>query len=102
MEKIPDSITLTRIYYKREVVEDNDLSYETKSVKRFYRGRKRIYFKDIIAIEEYKYGEFDGFSDTPKTHIEYAGGHFVAEIDFEVLSNILDEYDKNRTLIINN
>jgi len=102
MAKIAESVTLTRVYYKREVVEKDDLSYKSESVKKFYRGQIRIYLRDIIAIEEYQYNEFQGFSDSPKTHVEYAGGHFVAEIDFEILHNILDEYDKNRTLIINN
>lgn len=106
---INPTITLQRVFYKREVVQgeqDPDVARITGSKpetrKKFFRTRKRIYLDDIISIEEYKYDEFAEFTKAPLTYVEYAGDYFIAEIDFEVLKNILDEHDKNKSIIINN
>ena len=101
-------MTFSCVGFTRTIVND-DVSHLTssepykKTEKKYYRYKKRIYLEDVESIEEYYHNEFKNFSKSPLcTIIMYSGEVFVAEMDFYLMEKILNRFDQNRTLIINN
>jgi len=97
-------IIVNRLFYDTEIVdEDTPLTYDKPKTKnKYYRAKRRMYLKDIRDIEEYKYTNFDHMTNSKLTRVYTDFGQIVVEMGFEVLCDILNEYDKNKINIISN
>ena len=90
------------------VVVDESSKYTSaegtpKTENKYYRYKKRVYLEDIQSIENYIYHNFRTFTKASLTSvILYNGEAFVTEMKFKMVEQILDKFDQQRTLIINN
>lgn len=104
---IKPSLTLNCVGFTFEKPEKHTRITDPDGVgerkKKFYRYKKRFYLEDVESIEEYIYNNFKNFSNSKLCNvILYSGDTIVAEISFRMMETLLDKFDQQRILIINN
>lgn len=107
-KSLKPALVFNCVGFTRKPIKDDPSRYtdpegQSKTKKIYHRYKRRLYLEDIESIEEYFYNEFKNFTTSPLTNIyTYSGDYVTVELAFATVEKILDRFDQQRTLIINN